>query len=133
MVIVVDTGVWIDLFRGRDTDCARHLRELMERDHPIYATDVVYAELLSGSYTDDQTATITSLRTRDRLLRLHGLDDFERAASCRRAAGHEGLTVRSITDCLIASVCIREDAVLLHDDCDFRTLASCTELRELVP
>ncbi len=88
---------------------------------------------MSGSYTDEQASIIRSLRERERLLQLHGLDDFDRAAACRRAAQLEGMTVRSITDCLIASVCIREDAVLLHDDRNFRALVSCTELRELVP
>jgi predicted nucleic acid-binding protein len=62
------------------------------------------------------------------ILQLSGLDDFRRAAGLYRAARRRGLTIRRTLDCLIASVCIREGAALLHADGDFDRLASCTAL-----
>jgi predicted nucleic acid-binding protein len=39
------------------------------------------------------------------------------------------VTIRRTLDCLIASVCVREDLPLLHADADFDRLAACTPLR----
>lgn len=133
MVTIVDSGVWIDYFRGRTTRATRLLARLLAAGKPLYVTDVVYGELLAGDPTTSERGIIETLRRDSWVVSLHDLDDMARAAACRRAARRAGSPVRSFADCLIASVCIREGATLLHDDRDFRTLASCTELRELVP
>ena len=41
------------------------------------------------------------------------------------------MTLRNGLDYLIAAVCVREGAQILHADADFDRLASCTELRVL--
>jgi predicted nucleic acid-binding protein len=60
---------------------------------------------------------------------LDGLDDFRNAAQLYRAARRQGLTIRRTTDCLIATVCIREGLSLLHSDVDFDHLAVVSPLR----
>ena len=62
------------------------------------------------------------------VLRLHHLTDFKRAAWLHRHARQHGLTIRSLVDCLIASVCIREGVPILHQDRDFDRLASVSPL-----
>lgn len=133
MVTIVDTSVWVSRFRGHVTPAAAKLESLLTSSRRVYMTDIVYAELLAGDLSTAAARQIERFRTDDRVIRLTSLTDFVRAAECRRAARRAGRTVRSISDCLIASVCIREDAVLLHDDRDFSTLAEFTELRQLVP
>ena len=66
------------------------------------------------------------------MLRLEGLDDF-RHASLYRQARTKGITIRRTLDCLIASVCVRDDATLPHSDTDFGRLATCTDLRVVTP
>jgi predicted nucleic acid-binding protein len=60
---------------------------------------------------------------------LEGLDDFTLAADLYRKARRAGVTVRKTLDCLMAALCVRTGAPLLHADDDFDRLASCTPLR----
>ena len=62
------------------------------------------------------------------VLRLEGLDDFQRAAHLYRTARRHGVTIRRTIDCLIASVCIREQLPIMHNDTDFDRLAEHSEL-----
>lgn len=59
------------------------------------------------------------------------MDDFERASGLYRKCRGKGETVRSMLDCLLAAVAIREGVPLLHNDRDFEVLARHTPL-ELV-
>jgi predicted nucleic acid-binding protein len=129
--VIVDTGVLIDALRSRDTPATNRLRELVDRRVTIGITDVIYAELRAGGIPDRATHDLEHLVQRGHVLRLLDLEDFDRAAMCRVAAQQAGTPVRSLADCLIASVCIREDIPLLHRDRDFTKLAACTDLLEL--
>ena len=57
-------------------------------------------------------------------------DVYEDAIRLYRAARRSGVTVRSSVDCLIAACALRHDLLVLHDDRDFRALATVSELRE---
>ena len=54
----------------------------------------------------------------------------EEAAGLYRTARRAGVTVRSSVDCLIASIAIRHDFLVLHRDRDFHGLARVSPLRE---
>lgn len=131
--VVVDTSVWIDLIRGSDSVGVDALRHLEARHARIGITDVVYGELRAGSVDAALEHQLVAFRDAEAIARLESLDDIERAAACMRATADAGRRVRSLTDCLIASVCIREDVPILHRDRDFDVLASCTDLRVLTP
>jgi predicted nucleic acid-binding protein len=112
-VIVVDTSVWIDFFRGGGTWQVEHLAELIADDEPVALTDIVLTEILQGLPDDREVR----------------LDDVRRAASLQRTARTRGITVRRTLGCLIASVGVRDDVPLLHADADFDHLATCSDLR----
>lgn len=128
-MIVVDTTVWIDFFRDAGTWQVAHLVDLIERDEPVALTDVVLTELLQGVRDDRQAKRVEVRLSPFETLRLERIEDFTRAASLYRQARTEGVTVRRTLDCLIASVCVRENARLLHADADFDHLARTTALR----
>lgn len=54
--------------------------------------------------------------------------DNRAAAGLHRAARESGVTIRGTVGCLIAAICIREGATLLHADADFDRLAEISEL-----
>jgi predicted nucleic acid-binding protein len=54
--------------------------------------------------------------------------DFRTAAQIYRGARRAGRTVRSINDCLIAAVAIRNSARIVHRDSDFDAIAAMTNL-----
>jgi predicted nucleic acid-binding protein len=132
-LIVVDTSVWIDFFRDAPTWQVEVLSELIGEDAGVAITDVVLTEVLQG-VADDRAARRVerSLGAFD-VLRLADLDDFRRAARLYREARRKGLTIRRTLDCLIASVCVREDLPLLHADDDFDRLAASSKLRIVTP
>ncbi len=131
-MIVVDTTVWVDFFRGRDAPHVRLFAALLDRDERLGLTDVILTEILQGLITDVDIQRVERALSGFDVLRLESLDDFRRAAVLYRTARRHGVTVRKTIDCLIASVCVRESAPILHADRDFDLLAGCTEL-EVVP
>lgn len=128
-MIVADTGVWIDYLRGLRTTRTDRLDLAM--DDGVALTDIVLTELLQG-LSEDEVRRMEHLLGVFPVLRLESLQDFRRSAALYRAARGAGRTVRRTTDCLIASVCIREGVPLLHADRDFDALAEVSEL-EVVP
>lgn len=132
-MIVVDTSVWIDYFRRSETVEVELLRDMIDGDRGIAITDLVLSELLQGAPDERQASRLERRLRGFDVVRLEGLDDFRRSARLYRSARAHGITIRSTIDCLIASVCIREDLGLLHSDVDFDRLASCSALRIVRP
>ena len=60
---------------------------------------------------------------------LDGLSDYEHAAEIQRICRSQGDTIRSLIDCLIAAVAIREDLPVLSADRDFEVIAKHTSLQ----
>lgn len=129
--MIVDTSVWIDFFVGRDTWQVELLAREIEDEQPVGLTDVVYAEILQGIRHDGDLLAVERQLLAFDIPGLEGLDDFRSAAQLYRAARRQGLAIRRTTDCLIATVCIREARPLLHHDADFDHLARVSAL-ELV-
>jgi predicted nucleic acid-binding protein len=125
--VLVDSSVMIDVLRGQAS--SDRFGSLVARRATFGITDVVYAELRSVDVPRRIANALDRFVDEGRVLELVDLEDFERGASCRRAADRAGVPVRSIADCLIASVCIREGLPLLHRDRDFDRLAACTDLQ----
>lgn len=130
-MIIVDSSVWIDHFNGVDAPHARRLLELIETDAHLGVVDLMFAEVLQGFRTElDATMADAALSVFDTVT-TNGLEDARVAASLYRTARQKGVTVRSTIDALIAAVCIREGAALLHNDRDFTQLATVSDLEVL--
>lgn len=125
-MILIDSSVWIEIFR-RGTKLGPADVDL---EDAVTCLPVVQ-EVLQGFR--DETAY---RRAREALLSLPvvespmSLDVYERAVDLYRLARRQGVTVRSSTDCLIASCAIRHDLTLLHRDRDYPALARVSKLRE---
>ncbi|MDH3500712.1 MAG: PIN domain nuclease [Acidimicrobiia bacterium] len=127
-MIVVDTTVWVDFFNDRSGSHVATLVDLVERDDDVRLTDVILTEILQGLRNDSDVRRVEQHLGAFDILRLDSLDDFRRAAELYRTARRAGVTVRRTLDCLIASLCVREEAPILHNDGDFDLLATCTDL-----
>jgi predicted nucleic acid-binding protein len=130
-VILVDTSVWVELLRRTKSRAHLELRELATTDAAgIAVCEPIAMELLAGP-----TDPVTVRRIEDQLGTLEDLAvdasvDFRAAAALARAVRRNGHTVRSITDCLIATVAVRHEAVVWHCDEDYVRLAEVCELRQ---
>jgi predicted nucleic acid-binding protein len=90
-------------------------------------------ELLAGASNDTHRATLHRFILRFEHLSVQGIADYEAAADLYRRCRRSGVTPRSLVDCLILSVALREDVPLLARDRDFEAMASVTGARMYAP
>jgi predicted nucleic acid-binding protein len=131
-VIVVDTSAWIEYIRATESSVHQRLSRTIDEREQFAVTEIVFAELLSGTRDDLAERRLRRTLRNARMLRLRGLRDFEAAAQLSRACRREGDTIRGIADCLVAVPAILAGAPVLHADRDFDVLARHTPL-EVVP
>jgi len=129
-VILVDTSVWIEVFRARRP---LDLETVVAFDDVVTCLPVIQ-EVLQGSRDE-----MAYRRARDAMLSLPSVesplpeDMFSQAVDLYRSARRGGLTVRSSVDCLIAACAIRHDLEVLHRDRDFSALSRVSALRQRTP
>ncbi len=131
-MILVDSSVWIDYFRGASNRPVEQLVAWLKGgDAPVDlgVADLVVFEVMRGF-----ASPIAQRRARDLLLGLDvveigGLDNALRAAEHYSALRAQGYTVRSPIDVLLASYCIAQGHMLLHRDADFDVMAALRGLQ----
>jgi predicted nucleic acid-binding protein len=127
-LILVDSSVWIDYFRGNPSPEVDRLDALFGEEALIVG-DIILAEVLQGfrSQTDFDAALrlFATLPTVD----LVGREVAIEAARNFRRLRQRGVTVRKTIDTLIATWCILNDVPLLYSDRDFDPFAEHLGLR----
>jgi predicted nucleic acid-binding protein len=86
-------------------------------------------ELLAGARDDREHHRLRRMLGGVELLPVEGFEDFEAAAQIQRRCRSAEAPARSIVDCLIAAVAIRNGVALLQLDRDFELIARHTNLR----
>ena len=127
-MILVDTSVWVDFFRGAETRQARRLRDLLAGEAVVCTCGLIVTEVLQGVRRPAQYR-----RVRDSLERLLYLptvrETYVQAAEIYRTARRRGRTLRSTVDCVIAACAIDHDVAILHRDRDYDAIAELSPLR----
>jgi predicted nucleic acid-binding protein len=121
-LLLVDTSVWVEYLRGTGSSAGTTLRDLLhDRPDDVAITEAIAMELLAGARPASLPQLELLINALPVLATVPALD-FPAAAAAYRAARTAGLTVRSLVDCLIASVAVRTGAELLHRDADYDVL-----------
>jgi len=116
-LILVDTSVWIDFFRGNPTPQVARLKQLVGREELILG-DLILTEILQGVRGPD-VARVEKAFAAYRVVPLVGEAIARQSAVNYRLLRHQGITIRKTIDCLIATWCIQHRVPLLHADRDF--------------
>lgn len=127
-MILVDSSVWIDFFRGRDTPQVKVLDALLGRQ-PLLMGDLILAEVLQGFDKQKDFDEARRLLSSLDLIQIGGADIAVKAAIHFRTLRGLGITVRKTIDTLIATRCIEDNLELLHSDQDFGAFAEHLGLR----
>lgn len=132
-MVLVDTSVWIGLFRRRETASTTRLRRILEEQGPIAVTPVIVQEILQGAADEQEFVLLDRYFSTQRQLLCENVLRTHRAAArlyfdCRR----QGFTPRSTIDCLIAQIAVEHGVALLHDDRDFEHIAKAAPRLKLV-
>ena len=123
-MLLVDTSVWIEVFRLRGL----RLERVADFDDIVTCLPVIQ-EVLQG-FDDERAFAIA----RDAMGSPPIVESplrrevFDEAAGLYRSARRAGLTIRSGVDCLIAACAIRHGLTVLHNDCDFDLLSRVSPL-----
>lgn len=128
-MILVDTSACIAFLRADGSEAHRRLRLAITDGETLAVTEPVVLEVLAGARDPKHRATLQRFVRGFDLLAVWGLDDYEEAADLYVRCRRRGVTVRSIVDCLIAQVALRNDVPILHADRDFDRLAECSPLQ----
>ncbi len=127
-MILVDTSVWVDYFRGNESAQAGRLVSALEADEDLCICGIILTEILQG---------ITSRKQREKVVRL--LDTViylpaprevhELAADIYARVRAGGRIIRNTVDCIIAACAIVHGIPLLQRDRDFQIIAEVSELK----
>jgi predicted nucleic acid-binding protein len=126
---VPDSSAWIEYLRATGSTLDLAMVRLLDEHDRIAVTEIIVMEVLAGIRNEIDLARTRRQLLGFPLLKLHGLDGFERAAALYRSCRRAGETVRHLSDCLIAVPVIDAGAELLHADRDFDAIARHTDLR----
>ncbi len=126
-MILVDTSVWIAVFRRRDP---LDLEALVRMDEVVTCLPVIQ-EVLQG-FGDERAHRLARTAMRAFPIVDSPMEEgvFLEAADLYRTLRRSGRTVRSSIDCLIATSAMRHDLEVLHVDRDFSLIAEVAPLRE---
>jgi predicted nucleic acid-binding protein len=129
-LILVDSSVWIDFFRGLDTSGALLLREILRQDD-VLVGDLVLVEVLQGFRDEREAAVAADLLGRFDQVAIVDIRIAKEAAAHYRRLRRLGVTVRKTIALLIATRCIDKGWWLLHNDRDYEPLREHLGLRVL--
>jgi predicted nucleic acid-binding protein len=127
-VIVVDSSVWIDFFRGVTTPQTERLDVLLGSE-PLAVGDLILAEVLQGFGSEKDFNKARRLLTALDVIALGGEGIALQAARNYRALRAHGVTIRKTIDTIIATRCIEDDFALLYSDRDFEPFVEHLGLR----
>ncbi|MFO1069548.1 MAG: PIN domain nuclease [Geminicoccaceae bacterium] len=127
-MIVVDSTVWIDFFRGRSTVGTDKLRSCIGHGVVIVG-DLVLAEVLQGFPDERQAQAGRQTLERFQFEPMVGREVALMAAGNYRRLRGLGFTVRRTIDLLIGSYCLLRGHALLHNDRDYDPMAEFLGLR----
>jgi len=126
-VTLIDTSIWIEVFRQRHP---LDLSRLVDFDDVVTCLPVVQEVLQGfrdeGAYREARDAMLALPVVESPL----GIDVVLEAAGLYRTARARGVTVRSSVDCVIAACALRHDLEVLHRDRDFDAIARVAPLRQ---
>lgn len=130
-MILVDSGVWIDYFRGTISAQTQALDSLLGRKL-LAVGDLILTEVLQGFDSDRQFNEARKMLTSLVVVEIGGPAIAIQAAKNFRKLRRLGVTVRKTIDTVIATRCIESGYDLLHNDRDFDPFAEHLGLRVVV-
>jgi len=117
-LILVDSSVWIDFFRGSATPEAERLDQLLGQQD-LAIGDLILTEVLQGFRTQAAFDLALGRLSALHLVEIGGREVAIAAAQNFRQLRELGVTVRKTIDTLIATRCILDGHALLYSDRDF--------------
>ena len=128
-MILVDTSVWVLIFRDKTGDVVDNFRETVGSE-PIVLSRFNQLELLQGAKNLKEWKLLEDYLDTQIYLEASP-DTWREAARIYFDLRRKGTTVASPIDCCIAQIAMEHGAMILHRDKDFNSIASVRKLAEM--
>ena len=129
-MILVDTSVLIDFFKGVTNQATNKFRSVLRRKIPFGINSFIYQEVLQGAKSEKEYENLRKYLITQHFYHLSDpIDSFTRAARIYFDCRQKGITIRSTIDCIIAQTAMEHNLHLLHNDKDFRAMAEVIKLK----
>jgi predicted nucleic acid-binding protein len=127
-MLLVDTSVWIDFFKGVETSGTITLEAQIQAEESISYSGIILQELFQGVSSSKQRNLIEDYFS-PFLELFPQKTTYLLAAKIFRESRANGHPIRSSIDCLIAALAIENNCKLLHKDRDFGFIAEVSRLK----
>lgn len=117
-MILIDSSVWIDYFRGTSTPQTEMLEAVIGHE-PVATGDLILTEILQGFRLERDFNHTRRLLTSFIMVDLGGQATAIQAAKNFRVLRALGITIRKTIDTVIATHFIQDNYLLLYSDRDF--------------
>ena len=117
-MILVDSSVWINYFRGIDDKQTEVLDKTLGEESVVVG-DLILTEVLQGFRRDEDFMKARDLFDSLTMFDMIGREIAFASAENYRFLRKQGITVRKTIDVIIATFCIRQSIPLLFSDKDF--------------
>ncbi|MCP5062853.1 MAG: PIN domain nuclease [Ignavibacteriae bacterium] len=129
-MILVETSVLIDFFKGKDTQASKKLSEVIDQNIPFGICSLVYLELLQGAKNEKEFDFLNEYLSTQIFYHLNDIKkSYLEASKIKLKCNKKGVTIRSTIDLLIAQIAIDNNLYLLHNDKDFNNIAKVVDLK----
>lgn len=125
-MILVDTSVWIDVLRDKTGRMVRAFKSRIGEEIVVFSR-FIQLELLQGAKDEHEWKRLDAYLATQYYLEATE-KTWRNAARLYFELRRSGITVRSPIDCCIACVAMESQALLLHRDHDFESIAKFTPL-----
>ena len=120
-MILVDTSVWVELFRDKKGRFVQAFRERIAGEIYVLCR-FTQMELLQGARDEGEWRKLDEYLSSQYYLECSE-ETWKLAARIFYELRRKGITVNSPVDCCIAQIALESGAVLLHRDRDFEKIA----------
>jgi predicted nucleic acid-binding protein len=129
-MILVDTSVLIEFFRGSGTEEGQKFEAILKRQVPFGINSHIMQEILQGAATEKEFEILEKYLTTQRFYHFKDpVESYVSAAKIYMECRRQGVTIRSTIDCLVAQTAIEHDLLLLHRDKDFIAMSKIVPLK----
>lgn len=127
-MILVDSSVWIDYFRGTQSAQTEKLDSLLGSE-PVAVGDLILTEVLQGFGSERDFNEGKRLLASLLMVELGGQEVAVQASRNFRILRGQGITICKTIDTIIATRCIESGLILLYSDRDFDAFVQHLGLR----
>ena len=129
-MILVDTSVLIDFFKGVKNSSTDKFRSILLQKIPFGINSFIFQEVLQGAKSEKEFKHLSKyLVTQHFFHPKDPVDSFTRAARIYFDCRKKGITIRSTIDCIVAQTTLEHDLHLLHNDKDFEIMAKVIPIK----